>query len=253
MQCGNMKLALILMLLLLPYPSFAQQNDCDYKVEILLNDSEFSPENFSWRMKATKLEGPSTNITSSAKIEDMQGNLIKGYKPFTSEPISRQKTSGKYSPNLKPNEYKITANIYVTCNDVDKNNDVDLRLIKIIEESEQSKQQNDQNKITANNNIENNNDNSENPSKNTSTNNIQQIDEKQNNETEQIKQDPNYEEDNIIHLKKEANNQNNLITSDVISQPEIVYKSSSQKTKELILYFLLGLSVLLNIILIWRR
>ena len=79
-------------------------SDCDYKADILLNNSEFKSSDFSWKMKAIKISGGSTNITATAKIEDSAGNTIKAYKPWTSEPISRQKTP---SPNLKDGKYKI--------------------------------------------------------------------------------------------------------------------------------------------------
>ena len=113
--------------------SFAQQSQCDYKVEVLADSQEFTKENFTWSMKATKIDGMATNITGTAKIEDSNNKIVKNYKPWTSESISRQKTSSKYSPNLNYGEYKITAEISVDCNDTDKSNNADVKMISIKE------------------------------------------------------------------------------------------------------------------------
>ena len=114
------------------YTSFAQQSLCDYKVELIVNGTEFEKERFKWRMKATKLEGTSTNITGAADILDSKGNIVKKYKPWTDEPISRQKTSSEYSPNLKEGEeYTIKAEINVECDDINKDNNADAKAIKI--------------------------------------------------------------------------------------------------------------------------
>lgn len=162
----------IIFVISLSYGSFAQQNGCDYKVEIITNNTEFRKEEFFWRMKAIKLYGESTNITGIAEIVDSKGNIIKKYNPWTNESISKQKTSNEFSANLKENEeYKIAAEIKVECNDENKDNNV--KIIKI-----------------------------------------------------------------------KGKNKENIA---------IVYKSSNEKVKDLILIFLLGFSILFNVILIWKR
>src|SRR3989344_3106646 len=123
----------VIVIFLLPFLSFAQE--CDYKVEILIEGTEFTKKSFKWRMKATKLEGASTNITGAARIEDLNGNTIKSYKPWTNLPISKQKTSNEYSPNLKEGDYKIISEIAVDCDDINKGNNIDARAIRIKSEN----------------------------------------------------------------------------------------------------------------------
>lgn len=167
----------IIFVMSLPYGSFAQQNGCDYKVEIITNNTEFRKEEFFWRMKAIKLFGKSTNITGIAEIVDSKGNIIKKYSPWTNESISKQKTSNEFSTNLKENEeYKIAAEIKVECNDENKDNNVNVKIIKKLQ-----------------------------------------------------------------------------TTAAIVQSQQIVYKSSNEKVKDSILIFLLGFSILLNVILIWKR
>jgi|SRR3989344_3124166 len=135
-----MKLLILIFIFVvsLSYTSLAQQALCDYKVEILVNSTEFEKENFAWRMRATKLEGKSTNITGTAEIQDSKGQIVKKYKPWTNESISKQKTSSEYSPNLKEDEYKIKAEIKVECNDINKDNNADIRIITIKEKDKEA-------------------------------------------------------------------------------------------------------------------
>src|SRR3989338_6033093 len=126
-------LALLLIFLsALSYPSFAQQDECDYKIELLINNTEFHRDDFSWKMRAIKVEGMPTNITGTAKIFQ-NGQIIKSYGPWNSEPISKQKTSSEYSPNLKPGSYDITAEINVKCNDINQYNNAGTKTITITE------------------------------------------------------------------------------------------------------------------------
>jgi len=60
------------------------------------------------------------------------------------------------------------------------------------------------------------------------------------------------EEDSIIQLK-DNNKGKNELTTDAVQEPKIAYESSNEKAKGLIIIFLLSLSILLNIVLIWRR
>ncbi len=247
-----MKLLPILSLLaaLLSYSSFAQQPECDYAVEILADGEEFQKEDFTWRMMATKAEGKPTNITGTAKIEDSGGSTIKSYKPWTSDSISKQKTSSKYTPNLKPGEYKLTAEISVECDDTNKNNNIDTKKIKISGDSDETKPK----------------DTAEDPEEDTNTASIKNTEPKNTNQDiEQIETKPSKkaratspkieESDNVILLAANANKniQKPKIKAPEIQKPETVYESSTEKAKGLIMIFLLSLSVLLNIVLIWRR
>ena len=231
--------------------SFAQQTACDYNVEILVNSTEFESRDFSWRMKATKIQGVPTNITGTAEIDDSSGQIIKRYKPWNNESISKQKTSSTYSPNLNQGEYKIISSINVECDDMNKNNNVDIKTIKI-------KNGNKETSTTINqNNIQNTfvEDKINNTIKNETASQaitIQKIENKtiSKNESELTAG----EEDNVIQLRNIDNKKSqNKLATDNVKKQEIVYESSNEKAKGMIAISLLVLSVLLNIVLIWRR
>ncbi|MAG91509.1 hypothetical protein CMO83_02435 [Candidatus Woesearchaeota archaeon] len=256
--------------MVLPYISYAQAPECDYKIDIIVDDEEFTVEEFVWRMRAIKVDGIPTNITGRAEIIDLNDKIIKKYKPWTNRSISKQKTSSKYSPNLKTGEYKIISKIYVECDDTNKDNNIDIQTIKIIEEKieneqgrienieptqpkteEESKEENkteinEENKLDTTNEIDN----------------PQLINEENNNkeipvatkEVETNEASENEEFENIIHLRTENNQKNpNQATGAAVKESEFVYESSNERAKDLIILFLLVLSVLLNMILIWRR
>ena len=230
---------LIFIFVLFALATFAQST-CDYKVEILLGDDEFKIEEFTWRMKATKIEGGSTNITGTAEIKDSNDKTVKTYKPWTKASISKQKTSSEYTPNLKPGKYEITAEISVECDDTNKENNIDVKTIKIKDSEEETKS--------------NENDNEDLDIKSTEITNKQT-------ETKTIQKPVTKkptiaeETDNTIELKSKNTQKNQELqtTAAVIQTPQNVYVSSNEKAKNLILIFLLTLSILLNIILIWKR
>ncbi|MEK6828413.1 MAG: hypothetical protein AABX78_03615 [Nanoarchaeota archaeon] len=238
------KLVIILLLgLAYVYISFAQQPSCDYKVEIIADGEEFEKEDFKWRMRATKIEGKSTNITGTAEIEDSNDKTVKSYKPWTSQAISKQKTSSEYTPNLKPGEYEITAEINVECDDTNKDNNVDTKEIKIKGEIEETK------------NKESKNEDIEAKAKNTLTSDAdnEQITTKT---TKIISKTTDEEIENTIQLANKNTQkiqESQPITSSTIQTPQIAYESSNERAKGWIMIFLLTLSVLLNIILILKR
>ncbi|MEK6983080.1 MAG: hypothetical protein AABX33_00770 [Nanoarchaeota archaeon] len=223
---------------------FGQQPSCDYQVEILVDSNEFEKEEFKWRMRASKLEGKSTNITATAKIEDSHGKTVKSYKPWTSDAISKQKTSSEYSPNLKAGEeYKISAEIAVECDDNNKENNADIKKISIKGEEIKSEKINKDSlkKVTKEQQDENN-----------------QLIQKTQTSVEpkpQITID-NRQAENVVELKSKESKETKEINSMAVSavkSPEIVYLSSSEKSKGLVMILLLTLSILLNIVLIWKR
>ncbi|MBS3114030.1 hypothetical protein J4448_02930 [Candidatus Woesearchaeota archaeon] len=240
-----MKKLVIFLLLGLVYMniSLAQQPACDYKVEIIIDGEEFEIEDFKWRMRATKIEGKSTNITGTAEIEDSNGKTVKSYKPWTSQSISKQKTSSEYTPNLKPGNYEITAEISVECDDTNKDNNIDKKEIKIKGEIEKA------------NNKESKNEDIEAKTENTLTNDA---DNKQT-ATKPAKTAPKTTDEEIENTIQLANKntqkiqESKPITSSTIQTPQIVYESSNERVKGWIMIFLLTLSILLNIILIWKR
>lgn len=236
---------IILFVISLSYASSAQESACDYKVEVLVEGEEFEKEDFTWRMKATKIEGGSTNITGTAEIQDSSGKTVKTYKPWTSESISRQKTSSEYTPNLKEGqEYKITAEIDVECDDTSKDNNVDVKTIKIKGEKEET--ENDDASDTET-------DAKSDDTASTEAENNEEIKPKTIQKAKATNPTTNEEAENVIQLTKNTQNQELQSTAAVIQAPQIVYESSNERIKDLIMIFLLALSILLNIILIWRR
>lgn len=230
--------------------SFAQQSSCDYKVEVLLNNSEFEKESFSWRMRVTRIEGTPTNITGTAEIEDPSGQIIKKYKPWTNEPISKQKTSSVYTPNLKEGSYKITSTITVGCDDINEGNNIDAKTIKIKEASKETSTIINQNILVE--------EKSPNITKNETINIplISKVPENKTSPNNQSAESMADDEgnDNVIQLRNTGTKESqNKLAADAVKETGIVYESSNEKAKNLILISLLVLSVFLNIILIWRR
>lgn len=218
---------LFIFVMALGYAAFAQKPECDYKVEIIAGDEEFEKGDFKWRMKATKIEGKPTNISGTAKIEDSNGKRVKSYKPWTSAPISKQKTSREYSPRVDAGRYKITAEINVECSDINKDNNIDAKKIKIEGGNKATAKRGGKDVKSVNNGISNKNV----TRAGSYTRNII---------TAQPKKPVL---DGVAAQKKAA----------VIENPEQIYASSNEKAKEFTIIFLLVLSVLLNIILIWKR
>lgn len=122
-------------------PSMGFSNDgkiitgeaCDYSVEIILAKAAFqNSSEFSFKVAASKIKGPSTNFTVRAKIESLNGNVAREYHPFTNETITTRRTSAEYSPELEEgNSYVISSNITVQCNDSNHENNFDARIITI--------------------------------------------------------------------------------------------------------------------------
>ena len=196
----EMKLVLPTIALLLAFSaiSSAQEAKCDYSVKIITQGTEFDSKNFSWKMIAFRIEGNGTKINGTARIE--QGKMLKNYNPWTSEAISKQKTSSSYSPTLQKGEYKLIAKIKTECDDKNTSNNVDSMQIRIKAQDIQVKQE---------------------------ANPVNQT---------------NFEEEKTIYLSPiEEKNE------------EIIYKSTNQKSGELVLISLLAFSIFLNIVLIWKR
>lgn len=236
-----------IMLCLLPPLSFAQE--CNYGIEILINGTEFTKESFKWRMKAAKLEGMPANITGTARIEDLSGNTVKSYKPWTNLPISKQKTSNEYTPNLKEGTYKIISEIIVGCDDMDKEDNTDIKTITIRPENTEMQEANAaaspveevQEQQTAMK-----------QSQETKSTSSQLINETQDNQSLQENKAKEYE--NTANLLSD-NAQESSISAKPVKNPDknYEYESSSEKAKNLIMPFLLAISIILNIALIWGR
>ena len=242
-------LIIIFSILLSSYVT-AYANDCDYKIDIFLNSSEFTASDFAWKMKATKISGDSTNISAAARIEDSAGKAVKTYKPWSNESISKQKTSSTYSPNLKEGQYTIISEIIVECNDVDKSNNLASKNF-IIKNSINKSDQSDKNNIPIQKDVpqqEIQNNSSEqqiisNPSENTIMKN----------NTSETLIPQKTSENNQTEIKSFDNEIRNNEATGNSAKTNLVYESGSEKSKQIVLFALLGFSVLLNIILIWKR
>ncbi|MDP7476340.1 MAG: lamin tail domain-containing protein [Candidatus Woesearchaeota archaeon] len=122
-----------------PTPGFANdesiitEQGCDYAVDFIIAKTIFdNSSDFSFKIRTSKISGSSTNFTSRAKIEDLNGKLIKEYKPFTNQSITKQRTSTTYTPNLEEEKsYFMDSNITVQCNDTNIENNFDNRIITI--------------------------------------------------------------------------------------------------------------------------
>ncbi|GEM_PF-3009285 len=244
----KMKILMLMLILLLvfPYISSAANDSCDYSIQIMLNGSEFNETNFQWRMKTEKIEGIPTNITGTAEITDLSGNLVKSYKPWTNAAISKQKTSNIYSPNLKGGSYKLISKINVECDDSDKSNNEDFRIFTIIAGQNYTTLNNGNNLSSAANRYPESINNFNAPS--TMDNTVQLLD-----NSDELYQEP--KEIPKQKIKKEHLSINNSKKTSYAGIPasEVVYESSNEKSKELIVFSLLGLSVLLSAVLIWKR
>ncbi len=256
-----MRLIVLFVLLLALQVGGATENDCDYKIELILNQSEFTSENFEWSMKATKITGVASNITGSAEIKE-GARLIKDYNPWKNEKISRQKTSAKYSPNLKEGIYTLTAEINLTCNDMSLQNNRDSEDFNVIaglmekadEESIESKPKEEEKENNAakinedvklkqeaiSDEILHNISDNKNTKNNTSINNT-------------LNKTKVYQ--NIIYSQesKSLEFEGSKATGNVAKSSLVIYESSKEKTKNKVVLFLLVLSITINIILIWRR
>ena len=248
-----MKITALFLVFLLAIIGVNAVTECDYSSEIILESNEFAVKDFKFKVKAAKLEGPSTNITGRISIKDEYDNTIKSYKPWTNTSISKQKTSSEYSPNLKEGAYEITAEIGVLCDDLGKENNIAKRKIII-------KQPIPENTAAKNEAKSKENENSQTFSD--YNNKSGEIAEMQSSAAEEnqvyaetqeavkeelansgLQEDQVYTEETTINQQLKEN------------QPagDVIYESSSEKSKKFMVYMLLGISIILNIVLIWRR
>ena len=251
-------IALLFAAVILLAAAYAKQ-ECDYSAEIILESNEFASEDFKFRIKAVKIEGPSTNITAQISITNYNNTPVKSYKPWTNSPISRQKTSSEYSPNLEEGNYEITAEIFVLCDDFEKENNLDKK--KIIIKSSSSNTE----KMMMDDKTEDTK-----PQENKTILPFNDYDEKfsesanaQPAASEEIISIENQEsQKSLEEMINEQSQKNNLSEEKIInsqslknqsSAENIIYKSSGEKAKGLVLIMLLAVSIGLNIILIWKR
>lgn len=119
-----------------PTPGYANNGSilyattgCDWFVEILADEIFESGEDFDFRVKATKLFGNSTSLTGTVRIEDLFGNTVKVYTPWTEEPSTYHKTSSIWTPNLQDRSYLIKSDIFVACAETNLGNNHAEKLV----------------------------------------------------------------------------------------------------------------------------
>ena len=110
-----------------PTPGYANQNaanpsSCDYDIAAILPKTIFESNEFSFRIASRRISGGNANISSTAKIENFFGEIVREYHPWTNDSISTKKTSGNYSPNLPAGAYIISANLSTSCLDYSQEN-----------------------------------------------------------------------------------------------------------------------------------
>jgi len=210
---------------------FAKE-ECDYGVETIMDGVEYKKDKLIWKIKAIRYEGKSTNITGTAEIETFDGNLIKSYKIWNNESISKQKTSKEYSSILSNGNYRLNSQILVQCDDTKPENNIVSKLI-IINGANKDRKEVSNVKIA--------------PAMNNASSNS--VNKDQFGAEESIGQIENVKAFDI------ANNSNCYFMEPNASAIglDIAYKSSSEKAKNLVVILVLGLSILLNIVLIWKR
>ncbi len=109
------------------------EEGCDFQIEFILAADIFeNSSSFEFQIRVSKIKGEKTNFTGRAFIRDLFGTLIKEYKPWTNESITRQRTSAKYTPNLEEGKsYELNANVTMQCEDTNPDNNIHTRLITI--------------------------------------------------------------------------------------------------------------------------
>lgn len=115
-------LVLMLVLNFVVFNTFVYAESCDYSIEVLMDKGSFSSDEFNFQLRAVKVEGVPTVFAGTANIEDSGGKIVKEYKPWSNQTVSIKRTSSKYSPNLQPGDYKVNAEIGVECDDTDLSN-----------------------------------------------------------------------------------------------------------------------------------
>jgi hypothetical protein len=105
--------------------------NCNWEIDLNLNNSIFKDGSWDFEVAVKRLLGSAEEITVKGKIEDINGEVLKEYSPWTSQKIVTSKTK-TYSPNLPEGEYQISFWLEgLLCNDHDLNNNQVAKLIAI--------------------------------------------------------------------------------------------------------------------------
>lgn len=105
---------------------------CDWEIQVLPMESVFNlGQDVGFNVIVRRIYGEPEVVSVRGQVENIFGETIKTYKPWTNETITtvRSKT---YTPNLKNEIYKIIFNLTgLNCQDSDLTNNIDSRLIVI--------------------------------------------------------------------------------------------------------------------------
>jgi len=105
---------------------------CDWEIEVLPHESIFNlGQDVGFEIAVKRNYGEAETLSVVGQIENIFGEVVKEYRPWTNESITTTRTKS-YTPNLQENVYKIIFEIKgLDCQDNNLNNNVDSQLIVI--------------------------------------------------------------------------------------------------------------------------
>ena len=120
--------------------SLSDEDRCDWALEPILNQTIFpDPQSFSWKIRASRILGNKTMLNATASITDLFGSIVAQNSPFTDDEATFQKTSSRYSPNLKPGfSYLLSAALSTGCKDANPENNKAEKSFAILEKPKEN-------------------------------------------------------------------------------------------------------------------
>lgn len=104
---------------------------CDWSLDLETANSIFQGSDLDFNVVVSRNFGWSQNVTVKGKIEDIFGELVKEYSPWTNKEVTTT-NSKSYSPNLQEGIYQISFWIEsLVCNDLEESNNKIVKLIAI--------------------------------------------------------------------------------------------------------------------------
>ncbi|MBU1111749.1 MAG: lamin tail domain-containing protein, partial [Nanoarchaeota archaeon] len=80
---------------------------CDWVLELELENNIFHSEDLTFNLTVRRLDGVADTVTVKGKIENLFGETVKEYSPWTAQHITTSNTEA-YSPNLPEGDYQIS-------------------------------------------------------------------------------------------------------------------------------------------------
>ncbi len=104
---------------------------CDWEIFLEMPNTIFTGDDFDFKVHLERLVGTDAEITVRGRIENINGEVIKTYSPWTDKRITTT-NSKTYSPNLQEGTYQLTFEIEdLSCNDFSFTNNKVQELIAI--------------------------------------------------------------------------------------------------------------------------